>query len=488
MFLSSEDPPPPPPHPTMMADHEEKETPSSEDDLYVSDDDSIAGSLSDAYFLQRSDVGPQRTHSLCYSPTSPPPIMPVAVIKPLAVPAVPSIKTGDVFYQGSGRTWWHASEYDALYDARTQYGTSDLEALSIHEDEPGVFPEEEKVTSSFLPSDPHNILPQQSLRRSNREKKRLRQLRRKQMEQITREQAVKEIRGTPQESNVCRDSIFAALFVAQLVLVIFCAFRFGSGVVVWDQGWSPFERMTGDVLDDDSMRFLSSQTADDDSALTKFVNDNVKGAQHISHVATSFVLNYRTVMSIVGITGFYACMISLVTVGFMLIIAKSLIETALIFCILLSLAWGVIGYVVEPQHYLVPTMGFVALFLFMGYTMLVWDRIPFSAANLNTALCAMRSTADITLLGMTMLAVAFAWCLVWCMAFIGLVDELDECEPGNMLCRHESGHGHVFIILFFIFSFCWTNMVINVSCGSLVMMERSSPVWFTNNQNHFFRA
>lgn len=519
-----------------MADHhEEKEPPlSDDDDLYdISDDDSGAGSLSDAYFMRSSSenqntLGSAKmsSHSLCYSPTSP--VLGNHLLhskRPpgTAVPTLhnnnntgksPSIKTGDVFYQGNGRTWWHASEYDPLYDSTTaassrhsssSYGGADS-FRPIQEDEEMIEEEEEEkvvMTMSKNSLDPHGVLPN-----PRREKRRLRQLRKKQMEQIAREQRVKQVRGVPQEDafRTCHDVVFCALFVAQLVLVIFCAIKFGSGVVFFENtSWSPFparDAQNANDDDDNTARFLSSSThatsttTDDDSALSQFVSDNVKASSNstsssssssstnhaISQVATSFVLNYKTVMSIVGITGFYACILSLVTVGFMLIIAKSLIETALIFCILLSLAWGVIGYVVEPQHYLVPAFGFVALVLFVAYTVVVWDRIPFSAANLNTALCAMRSTADITLLGMTMLLVSFAWCLVWCMAFIGLVDTLNECEPGDMSCRQHHSHGNVFLFIMFFFSFYWTNVVINVSVaegsGVLYFVETATVLCF----------
>jgi hypothetical protein len=487
----------------MMAGHEEK-APLPDDDIFdISDDDSGAGSLSDSYFMQRPDMSASKTssHSLCYSPTSPlskslskRPIHPTPIrpVPPSTVGSIkpPSIKTGNVFYQGSGRTWWHASEYDPLYDPATtpsssirqSYGSSEFaQSHSIQEHELGVFEEEEKVMP--LPSDPYNVLPSQSHRA--REKKRLRQLRRKQMEQIAREQRVKEIRGTPQEVTTCHDSIFAALFVAQLVLVLFCAIKFGSGIVFFEgSGWSPFTTIRGTEMetplsDDDLVRFLSSQNTDDDSALSQFVSDKqtTTTGHHVSQMASSFVLNYRTVMSITGITGFYACILSLVTVGFMLIIANSLIETTLIFCIILSLAWGVIGYVLEPAHWIVPALGFVAFFLFVAYTVVVWDRIPFSATNLGVALSAMRSSANIIMLGLVMLMVSFAWCLVWCMAFIGLVNTLDLCEPGDVKCRSHRGHGHVFLFFAFFFSFYWTNVVI-INITKVSVANAVGTFWF----------
>ena len=466
---------------SMEAGDEEKDKFDSGSSSF-SDDDSGAGSLSDAYF--RSDMGSARvssgslsdsyfrsdimgsakvsTHSLTYSPTSP-----TSKKKPL------------VHYIGSEISGWsRASEYDQLQVPsiasnefprsssyrQVGYGSSEFsESYPIPEDYQSdeVFPEEAKIMGA-LPTDPRGVLPQQ-----RREKRRLRQLRKKQIEKVSREHLVKEIRGTPQEATTCHDSVFAALFVAQLVLVFFCAIRFGSGVIFSgaDQNWSPFSSRNTAQTADHMTRFLNSSrpVVDDDTSLTQFVSDSVKGSgNQVAQLTSYFVLNYHTVLSVVGITGFYACILSLLTVGFMLIIAKSLIQTCLIASIILSLAWGVIGYALEGQG-LVSIMGFVALVLTLGYTIAVWDRIPFASTNLHIALCGMRCTADITLLGMTMILVAFAWCVIWCMAFVGIVDTLNECEPGDLYCLKNLSHHHVFLYVFFFFSFCWTNLVIKVS-------------------------
>jgi hypothetical protein len=422
--------------------HEEKEPLEEKFLSSYSDDESESGSLSDAYFMG-SDMGSQNfsSQSLTYSPPT--------------SPAGKNFKTGDI-------AWLHASEYEPLhvpimhghsYSNHFSYGSSNFaQAHPIHEDEvlleeAKVLLEEAKVTG------PAGYKSKRQRSLNSKERRQFRLLRRKQLDQVKRERTVQKIRGTMQESVSCHDSIFAALFIIQLVLVVFCAIRFGSGMVLFDQSWSPFSRAT----EEDGSRVL-------DNSLSAFVSNDVKGpATQISQVATSFVLNYRSVMSIVGITGVYACILSLLTVGFMLIIVKSLIQTVLVFCILLSLAWGIIGYAVAPQYAMVAIMGFVALVYMVGYTVVVWDRIPFSATNLHTALAAMQSTADITLLGMTMILVAFSWCLVWGMAFIGLVDTLDVCEPGDMACRYNfTSHNNICLYILFLFSFCWTNQVIKV--------------------------
>ena len=43
----------------------------------------------------------------------------------------------------------------------------------------------------------------------------------------------------------------------------------------------------------------------------------------------------------------------------------------------------------------------------------VWSRIPFAAANLNTALTAVRSNLGLTVVAYAMLALAFGWIAIW---------------------------------------------------------------------------
>lgn len=285
------------------------------------------------------------------------------------------------------------------------------------------------------------------------ESRRLSALRQK---QINRERAVEEIRGTPQDTRKCRDAFFAALFLVQLVLVFFAAARFGSNVVLFDSGtWVPFQET---LSHQHAKLFATIETANDDQLIHHVYGSSKKQLSSDS-AHTMFTIDYQTVISLCAIAGLYACLLSMFTVGFMLIIAKSLIQVSLVFSIVLALIWGVIGYALEP-HGLVPIMGFVALFLLVAYTLVVWDRIPFHSTNLYTALCAMRCTADITLLGIGMLLVALCWSLIWSMAFIGIVDTLDECATTDLYCQESIPHSHIFLYLALLFSFAWTNLVI----------------------------
>ena len=175
---------------------------------------------------------------------------------------------------------------------------------------------------------------------------------------------------------------------------------------------------------------------------------------------TSFTIDYRNVIALVGISGFYACILSYLSFGFMLIMSRALIQVTLVFSVLLALAWGMLGLTIDPYG-IISIMGFVALLLTLGYTIYNWQRVPFASTNLHTALCAMRCTGDIALLGMVAVLVAFGWCVIWCMAFIGAVDMYDPGQCTNeQTCVFSVPLVRVCMYSFFTASFYWTNSVI----------------------------
>ena len=175
---------------------------------------------------------------------------------------------------------------------------------------------------------------------------------------------------------------------------------------------------------------------------------------------TSFTIDYRNAIALIGVSGLYACVLSYLSFGFMLIMSRALIQVTLVFSIILALAWGMIGLTIDPYG-IISVMGFGALLLTLGYTIYNWQRVPFASTNLHTALCAMRCTSDITILGMAAILVSFTWCILWSMAFIGSVDKYDPGKCTNQrLCVFEVPIVEIGLYGFFIISFYWTNTVI----------------------------
>ncbi len=332
-------------------------------------------------------------------------------------------------------------------------------------------------------------------RKERRRQRRLnRELRLKQQQQAARERAVCQIRGQPQQVTTWQDAAYAILFVTQLVVVVVFAIVFGMKMIQWnavalEEGDAMIGRAGMQALSGGTRRFrflaalwhnattgqiqyqddsISNRDAPDDVTLHVRVPSSIAHTVTAATTSTSsddssifdFTFDYQNVISLVGITGFYACIFTYISFGFMLILARALIQVMLVFSILMSLAWGIIGLTLDPYG-VISVMGFAALLLTLGYTMYNWSRIPFAATNLHTALSAIRCTADITILGVISLLVAFGWCMVWSTAFVGIVNSInaaecnqkDACEP-HLTLRHTP------LYLLLLFSFYWTHLVI----------------------------
>jgi len=283
----------------------------------------------------------------------------------------------------------------------------------------------------------------------------------KQQSLSTRERAVVAVRGRPQNPQHAQDFIWALLFLVQLVAVIVCAIRFGY--MLWFaqiprhfwqmMPWSMAEAATS-IMYNASIQELEYNDDDLDSSYLS----NTAAAVVPAHF--EFTIDYQNVVALLSVTGFYSCILTYLSFGFMLVLARSLIQIMLVFSVVLALAWGMIGLTLDPYG-IISIMGFTALLLTLGYSLYNWGHIPFAAQNLYTAMCALRCTADITILGLGCLLVAFAWCIVWGMAFIGIVNSLNnvECERKDACGPHVENR-HIPLYAFLLFSFLWTNSVI----------------------------
>lgn len=365
----------------------------------------------------------------------------------------------------------------------------------------------------------------------------------KQREQAVRERTVAEVKGRPQDETQYRDSIFAYIFIVQLLLVLALATSSASTVMFAKEApaWGTLthtaidgksssstktttntatstklmtttnkgtrrllDRIFGEgdvhhlhlkrrlhsgspVLFDTGSSTSSTNSTDDadglatdDTIYNDGDNEQTSTSRSKSHpemqpmISTktasassatsgepaSFTIDYRNAIALIGASGIYACVLSYLSFGFMLIMSRALIHVTLVFSILLSVAWGMLGLTIDPYG-MISIMGFGALLLTLAYTIYNWQRVPFASTNLHTALCAMRCTSDITILGMAAIMVSFAWCILWSMAFIGSVDMYDPGKCTNQrLCLFEVPMLRIGLYGFFIISFYWTNTVI----------------------------
>lgn len=134
-------------------------------------------------------------------------------------------------------------------------------------------------------------------------------------------------------------------------------------------------------------------------------------------------------------TGLAAVGLSAMSLSFMMQNTKTLVQTALIFSVASSLAVGILGFLVGSI--LVGCLGLFSFAIGCCYAKLVWPRIPFAAANLNTALSAVKENMGLCVISFGFTLLALGWTIFW---FLGIGNSL----AGNngavvfLLVRHKS--------------------------------------------------
>jgi hypothetical protein len=145
---------------------------------------------------------------------------------------------------------------------------------------------------------------------------------------------------------------------------------------------------------------------------------------------------------------YWISIVALVSVGLstlsldgMMRYADTLVKTALIFSVCFSLLIGVLGAM--SGNILMAILGFVAFAFGICYARLVWNRLPFAAANLRTALTAVKLNMGLVIIAYLFMALGFGWSILF---FIGFGNGLQQSS--------------VPVVFLFFLSFYWTNQVL----------------------------
>ncbi len=78
-------------------------------------------------------------------------------------------------------------------------------------------------------------------------------------------------------------------------------------------------------------------------------------------------------------------------------------------------------------------LGVVVLLLLACYACVVWRRIPFAAANLDTALGAVKANAGVNLVAYLMAILSIGYSVMWMMALVGVYDKEGLCTYSTEL-------------------------------------------------------
>jgi len=213
----------------------------------------------------------------------------------------------------------------------------------------------------------------------------------------------------PTASRKFHDVLFGILFLLQLAGIIYVAIRYGKLAIMnkSDEEYDPMDTPTEVNYDDPFSTGIPSSPTGSNSPLSIWAQD--------IHVEFSNAFQLSCIAAI------QSTFLSALALGMMMILRTGLIQVFLCFTVILCFLFGAIGLILSPYN-VIPVLGIVALLLSLIYCIVVWDTIPFSAVNLNTALIGIQSSAEILLVALWMMVVAFFWTIVWAVAFLGIYD------------------------------------------------------------------
>jgi len=148
--------------------------------------------------------------------------------------------------------------------------------------------------------------------------------------------------------------------------------------------------------------------------------------------------------------GFIAAFFSL---GAMMTCPKQIIQFSLMFTIIVSFLLAIVAFGVGSI--LGGFLGILLCLLSACYAYMVWSRIPFAAANLNTGLKAINTNCGTTVVAYLMTVMGMVYTLVWILALIGVYDKTADCDEEGE-CKNDPNAGVMFLMFVFYF---WVQQV-----------------------------
>jgi hypothetical protein len=167
---------------------------------------------------------------------------------------------------------------------------------------------------------------------------------------------------------------------------------------------------------------------------------------------------YKNLVYLACLSGGFAIVVSAMLLAVMTFFARHFVQVALIFVITLSFIWGTLGIGLSPKN-VVPITGIISLALSVAYTFIVWDRIPFAAANLLTALNGVHDFPGTVGVAFIFQALALGWSVYYAIVLVGIYDAILE---GKLELSHRMT---IAVYVLMGVSYYWTFQVFAVSCS-----------------------
>ena len=246
---------------------------------------------------------------------------------------------------------------------------------------------------------------------------------------------------SPPSNRRCRDALWAVLFYAHLIGMAACTclyvpamigdFQLSSSSAQQQSQYNPHSRW----LELSFTRFLQDEEQASDDDLELDVDPN----------ALLVVLCAGAVISLI---------LSTLALGFMMSFAEALVKVALVFNVAL---FGGLFLLSMLLHVYGGAVCFILLTtISLYYTFKVWPRIPFAAANLVTAVTAVRANLGLAFYAYMSVILVFLWSIWWALASLATIYVASGCDvSGN--CNSEINGG---ILFAFLLSYYWTIQVL----------------------------
>ena len=288
----------------------------------------------------------------------------------------------------------------------------------------------------------------------------------------------------PHEKQKMHDVVIAFIFIAQMCTVLYLGWLLSSETVMDSFKFSPFESgNSGQSPLGNGGVYSPDYDYPIDPFSTGTTTPGDRGST-LSNWAKDIHVDYTNALQLACITALYATSLSALFIGMMMILGKALIPTVLCLTVIVCIAFGTIGIALNPYS-CIPIIGIILLAVSLGYSIVVWDRIPFAATNLDTALCGVKCSADVLFVGLAMMICAFFWTIGWSIALLGIYDHyLDKIAAENDHSNSVTVTGLCVYAGMFI-SYFWTLNVMKVRNMDLITELQSYELFliYLNLQN-----
>jgi hypothetical protein len=261
----------------------------------------------------------------------------------------------------------------------------------------------------------------------------------------------------PQQERKCHDAFWAVLFYAHLGVLLYCTVAYLPTMIASIAEGVESDGGGGRYL----LRFLQDEEYGDEA-------DDDKGD------SAEFTYDPNDLMAIVSFAAVMSLGISTIALAFMMSFAQALIKFALVGNIVLFSLVAILGLLVGALEITIAMLFMAAFMAYYAYQ--VWSRIPFAAANLVTAVSAVRANMGLAFYAYTSTLLIFGWSIWWTLATSATIYVTKGCDAsGN--CESEINGVVVFL---FVLSYYWTvqvlQNVVHVTTAGTVGAWWYSPV------------